>query len=135
MLNETEEKWAPADDPVFELMPPPFQDIVDRCYDDLGYSIVTVKSFWTVYCTLHDKVDAILPLTVITSFNQSILSEPGEGENPPFSLADLEAPRLNMKNVIDADEIYVDEDEEGLFSASFTVDNDQDQLYWLFCLE
>ena len=122
LLDKAEEKWAPADDPIFDLVPPPFQNIADRCYDDLGRPSVTVKSFWTIYCALHDKVDATIPLAVITSLNRSILSEPGEG--------DLEAPGLGMGNAVGAGEVYVDEeDEEDVFSVSFTIDNDQDQLY------
>ena len=124
LLAEAEEWWALADDPIFELVPPAFQAIVDQCYDDLGCPAVTFKSFCEVYCDLHDKVDATIPLNIVTSLNQSILSEPGEGEDVPFALLHFKAPGLDMRNAVDGDE-----DGEGLFSISFSVDQDQDQLY------
>lgn len=124
LLAEAEEQWAPADDPIFELVPPAFQVIVDQCYDDLGRPAVTFASFWKVYCDLRDKVDATIPLNVVTSLNQSILSEPGEGEDVPFALAHLKDPELDMRNAVDGGE-----DDEGLFSISFSVDEGEDQLY------
>jgi hypothetical protein len=36
LLDEAEKKWAPDDDPIFQLVPPDFQVIVSQCYDDLG---------------------------------------------------------------------------------------------------
>jgi hypothetical protein len=126
LLTEAEKKWAPADDPVFELVPPPFQEIVDKCYDDLGRPAVTFESFWEVYCDLRDKVDATIPLDVAASLNQSIFSEPEGGEDVQFALANLKSPELDMRNAVDADE---GEDEEGLFHVSFTTEDNQDQLY------
>ena len=101
---------------------------MDKCYDDLGWPPVTLESFWGVYCALRDEVDAVIPLDVVTSLNQSIFSEPGEGEDIPFALEDLKAPELDMRNAVDVEE--GDEgDEEGFFPVSFTVENDQEQLY------
>jgi hypothetical protein len=99
---------------------------VEKCYDDLGSPAVTFESFWGIYCGLRDKVDATIPLEVVTSLNQSIFSEPGEGEDVEFALKDLKAPELDMRNAVDVDG---SEDEDGLFLVDFTVDDDQDQLY------
>ena len=126
LLAEAEEKWAPADDPIFELVPPCFQEIVDKCYSDLGCPAVTFESFWEVYCDLRDRVDAAIPLGIVTSLNQSIFSEPGEGEDVQFTLDHLKAPELDMRNAVDVDE---GEDGRDLLEISFTVDHNQDQLY------
>jgi hypothetical protein len=99
---------------------------VEKCYDDLGSPAVTFESFWGIYCGLRDKVDATIPLEVVTSLNQSIFSEPGEGEEDEFALEDLKAPELDMRNAVDGDG---SEDEDGLFLVDFTVDDAQDQLY------
>ena len=32
LLTEAEKQWAPADDPIFKLVPPAFQEIVAQCY-------------------------------------------------------------------------------------------------------
>lgn len=101
LLAEAEEQWAPADDPIFKLVPPCFQEIMDQCYKDLGCPAVTFESFWEVYCDLRDKVDAAVPLDVVTRLNQSILNEPGEGEDVLFALEHLKAPELDMSNVVD----------------------------------
>lgn len=137
MLTEAEEIWAPANDPIFELVPPSFQEVVDRCYNDLGCPPVTFDSFWEVYCTLRDRVEATIPLNVITSLNQSIFSEPGEDEDVEFTLAHLKAPELDMRNAVEVDESEkgeqegdVDQEEnEGLFQISFSIEANQDQLY------
>lgn len=126
MLAEAEEKWAPADDPIFDLVPPPFQELVDQCYDELGRPVVTFESFWEVYRDLRDEVDTTIPLNVVTSLNQSASSDPGEDEGIEFTLAHLRAPELNMRNAVDANE---EEVEDFVSPVSFTVDNDQDQLY------
>jgi hypothetical protein len=110
-------------------VPPPFQEIVDRCYDELGQPVVTFESFWGVYCDLRDKVEAAIPPEIVTGLNESIFSEPGGDGDGSFALEGLKAPDLYTGNsiVIDVDP-DVDVDEE-LFSISFTIDNDQDQLY------
>lgn len=124
MLARAEEEWAPADDPIFQLVPPSFQEIVVECYNNLGRPTVTFKSFWEVYCDLRDVVDATIPPSTITGLSQSISSEPGE--DVEFTMADLASPELNVRNAVDIDERG---DEEEGFLVSFTVDDDQDQLY------
>ena len=104
MLTRAEEQWAPADDPIFELVPPPFQEIVDKCYEDIGCPPVTIESFWQVYCDLRDRVDVAIPLNVVTTLNQSIFSEPGDDEDIEFSLAHLKAPDLGMLKSVEVDE-------------------------------
>ena len=110
LLTEAEEQWAPADDPIFKLVPPAFQEIVAQCYNDLGCPAVTFESFWKVYCDLHNRVDTVIPLGTVTSLNQSIHSEPGEGEDVPFSFEHLKSPELDMRNAVDVEE---GEDEGG----------------------
>lgn len=112
------------DDPIFELVPHPFQEIVDRCYSDMGHPAVEFESFWEIYCDLRDRVEATIPHSIVTSLNQSIFSEPGEDEDVPFTLAHLRAPKLDMRNAVDTDG-----EDEDLPSVSFTIDDNQDQLY------
>ena len=56
MLDEAEAKWAPADDPIFQLAPPDFEPYVTQCFEDLGNPEVTFNTFWDVYCGLWDLV-------------------------------------------------------------------------------
>ena len=89
-------------------MPSPFQKIVDKCYADLECPPVTFESFSEVYCILCDRVDAAIPLNVITSLNQSIFSELEEDGDFEFSLAQLNALELDTRNVV---EVYEDEED------------------------
>ena len=75
MISEAEEEWAPSDDPIFQLVPPDFQAIVSKCYDDLGRPAVTSDQFWEVYCNLRDSVEEVITEDITTSFSQSIFTE------------------------------------------------------------
>ena len=103
---------------------------MDQCYNDLGSPVVTFDSFWEVYCALHDKVDAAIPLEVVTSLDQTNPGEPEEQEAVTFALAHLKAPELDMGgNSVDSDVGGDGDEDEELTSVSFTNENDQDQLY------
>ena len=107
-------------------MPPAFQEIVDACYQDLGCPDITYESFWQVYCDLRDKVDGVVPLSIITGLSHSILSEPAGAEDVPFALAHLKAPDLDQRNSVEVDE---EEGQEDLHSIAFTIEDEEDQLY------
>ena len=115
---------------------------MDACYQDLGRPPVTFESFWNVYIDLRDRVDATIPLDIVTSLNQSIFSEHEEDDHIEFALEHLKAPELDMRNAVEVDEeeedigegtggedVDVDENGDDLFQVSFTLDIDQDQLY------
>lgn len=52
LFDEMEQKWAPPNDPVFELTPPAFQEQADTLYEGLGRPAVTSETFWIVYTQL-----------------------------------------------------------------------------------
>ena len=99
---------------------------MDQCYDNLDCPTVTFKSFWDVFQDLCDEVNAMISPDVINSLNQSIVGESGEGEDVGFALAHLKDPELDMRNAVEVDE---EEEEEDLPLISFTIEDDQDQLY------
>ena len=47
-----EEKWAPHDLPIFDLVPPAFENQITMFYEALGCPAVSSKSFWDVYSAL-----------------------------------------------------------------------------------
>lgn len=127
ILSEAEEEWAPDNDPIFQLVPPDFQIIVSKCYDDLGKPAVTFDKFWEVYCNLRDRVEEVISEDIVVSLNQSIFSESVvEG---PFALAHLKAPEIDMRNAVDVEGEGEGGDGNDIFHWNFTVDKDQDELY------
>ena len=136
MLTEAEGLWAPADDPIFQLVPPPFQEVVNQCYKDLGCPPVTFDTFWEVYITLRDSVEAAISPSIVTSLSQSIFSE-HEGEEEEFAMGHMKAPEFDSRNVIevedeeDVDEAWesVYEDEEGVDDDEEGVDEDEEGVY------
>lgn len=52
MLDAAEEKWAPIDDPVFQLVPLSFKPYVTQCFENMGKPEVNFETFWDVYCRL-----------------------------------------------------------------------------------
>ncbi|KAK7036943.1 hypothetical protein R3P38DRAFT_3311626 [Favolaschia claudopus] len=51
-FDEMEAKWAPPDDPVFQLVPPLFKSQVERLQLQLGTPEVTGDNLWDVYSQL-----------------------------------------------------------------------------------
>ena len=101
---------------------------MDQCYSNLGCPTVTFKSFWEVFQDLCDEVNAMISPDVVSSLNQSIFGEDGEGEgvDVEFALAHLKNPELDMRN---AAEVDGEDEEEDLPMISFTIEDAQDQLY------
>jgi hypothetical protein len=58
-----EQKWAPHDLPVFQLVPPPFEKHVNLLYISFGKPAVCFRTFWDVYNQLLTAFRA-LPQTV-----------------------------------------------------------------------
>ncbi|OSC99554.1 hypothetical protein PYCCODRAFT_1372866 [Trametes coccinea BRFM310] len=50
---------APADDPLFQLVPPAFQATVDQLYEALGSPPVAFESIWTIYVELLVSIRAL----------------------------------------------------------------------------
>ncbi len=48
-MKDAEEKWAPPDHPVFELVPPAFDKFINGIYDMAGNPTVKFAQFWGIY--------------------------------------------------------------------------------------
>jgi hypothetical protein len=49
LFDEVEQEYAPADHPVFELVPPAFNERAEALYDFIGRPVVQSDTFWDVY--------------------------------------------------------------------------------------
>jgi len=54
-----EQRWAPRDLPVFQLVPQTFDEQANLLYDDLGHPAVSSSSFWDVYKQLLSAFRAL----------------------------------------------------------------------------
>jgi hypothetical protein len=52
VFDEVEQEYAPADHPIFELVPPAFNDRADILYTNIGRPTVQSDTVWDVYCQL-----------------------------------------------------------------------------------
>lgn len=122
MLDTAEEKWAPPNDPVFQLVPLDFESYVVRCFEELGELTVELESFWDVYRQLRDLVELAVPDVVAATLGESIADDDDSAPEPiEFALDDAE---------FDDDEDGEDDDDEGeMFCVDFTNEEDEDQLY------
>jgi hypothetical protein len=68
LFDEMEQKWAPPDDPVFELVPPLFNTQANAIYVLIGKPPVTSKSFWDVYSKLLQAFRTLPPDSAVTEF-------------------------------------------------------------------
>jgi len=71
VLDEAEAKWAPPDDPVFQLVPLDFEYYVTRCFEDLGKPEVNFDTFWDVYHGLRDLVEVTVPGNIAATLNEN----------------------------------------------------------------
>jgi len=125
LLEAAEAKWAPPEDPVFQLVPPDFESHVTQCFEDLEKPEVTFNNFWDVYCELRDLVGAVVPDDLTVLLSESILDD-ADGAPEPFALADLKEPDLGGVR-IDTDE-NEDIQDEALY-VDFTLEEGIDQLF------
>ncbi len=65
LLDAAEAKWAPPSHPVFQLVPPTFQELIEEQYRVLGYPAVSYETFWTVYQALRAKLSELALSLVI----------------------------------------------------------------------
>lgn len=111
MLDAAEEKWAPADDPVFQLVPLSFEPYVTQCFEDLGKPEVNTEKFWDVYHRLRDLVEIAVPDDVTATLGESIRDDGDVGKQDVG---------------VDEDE---DEDGGGVLHVDFTIEEDRDELF------
>lgn len=53
------EKFAPADDPVFELVPPLFAEYATQVYTQMGSPALNSGNIWQVYCHIVQQLQDI----------------------------------------------------------------------------
>ena len=87
--------YAPQDHPVFELVPPPFNDRIVDLYAKMGRPDIKAETFWDIYLDLLkglcDGSDAALT-DILTSHQQSS----SEQANIMALLPDMEPFRLGQ---------------------------------------
>jgi hypothetical protein len=84
-----EQKWAPCDLPVFQLVPPPFEKQVNALYTSFRKPAVCFRTFWDVYDQLLTAFRA-LPQTVSLAEALENADQGAEEEVPLISgLRDL----------------------------------------------
>ena len=49
LFDEVEQEYAPADHPIFELVPPAFGNCANILYNSIGQPVVQSNTFWDVY--------------------------------------------------------------------------------------
>jgi hypothetical protein len=69
-----EKKWAPRDLPVFQLVPPAFEEHANALYANLGKPAVSSASFWVVYKQL---LSAFRDLAASSLLDEAALSDDG----------------------------------------------------------
>jgi len=129
VLDAAEAKWAPPDDPVFQIVPSDFKSYLTQCFEDLGKPEVNFETFWDVYCGLRDLVGVAVPGNVTVTLSEST----GDGDNgmlEPFALAHLKELDLGVDG--EGSEGY-DEDgedvEEEFPHVDFTNEEGGDELF------
>ena len=58
-LDHVKQLYAPADDPVFELVPPVFAGHAHGLYEAMGHPEVTSKNVWDIYRRILQGLEAI----------------------------------------------------------------------------
>jgi hypothetical protein len=59
LLDEIEDLYAPRDHPVFQLVPPAFEQRAQDLYTIIGRPAVSSDTFWTVYLQLLGRFRAL----------------------------------------------------------------------------
>lgn len=78
-----EQRWAPRDLPIFQLVPEPFNDQANVLYNNLGCPAVSSTSFWDVYKQLLYAFRA-LPASPLLDEAVSVAAADVEEEEVPL---------------------------------------------------
>jgi hypothetical protein len=84
-LDEAETRWAPPDDPVFQLVPPAFLKHVSSAYQTLQQPDVSFETFWDIFLELRDLVEVnAMPNQVSTEVQDHASFEENEDRTRPI---------------------------------------------------
>lgn len=90
LLDAMRDQWAPAEDPVFQLTPPEFDDVARHEYAALGSPVVNLTSFWDVYLDLLQAIcrdQGPLDVANVPQSEANVDSEHARTqEDPPMAL-------------------------------------------------
>ena len=138
MLDTAEKKWAPPDDPVFQLVPPSFEPYVNQCFEELGKPEVDIESFWDVYRRLRDLVEVAIPGDVVVAISEGTVDD-GDNAPEPFALGHMKEPVLGGAAVLEDDRDEGGGDENGedegegdsgeILCVEFTNEEERDELF------
>jgi hypothetical protein len=85
-----EQLYVPPDNPVFQLVPPPFEEHIQTAYAALGTPPISHRTFWDVYIHLlnhfqnlaHNPAPILSPYQTSTNIHDPIELLPGLKELP-----------------------------------------------------
>ena len=128
-----EAKYAPPNDPVFQLVPPDFEAYVTSCFKALGEPEVNFETFWDVYCRLRDLVENSIPDDVAETLRENVVDD-DESTPEPEGFSQMKEPVVGDTGVErgrndNEDKVVEDEDSEEVLRVDFTDDEDDDELY------
>ena len=128
IIQRARTQWAPPDHPVFELVPPLFDELANQFYEQFGKPLITIHTLWNVYLQLlrafQNAVDEATLDQFRVDFERSIeLSEKDAGYGIIEGQKEWEEPqifgdfedngRIDDGDILDADEqVYVIFDED-----------------------
>jgi hypothetical protein len=131
-----ESLYAPPDHPVFTLVPTTFHERVTQLYMSIGQPVVTVKTFWDIYCNLlgmlrepaDDQMTDVLD-TFQANINNSAQDMALLPNIEPFRLGkplDLGGKSTYIGGLEDSETLPLGFNRVGAEYARFTSDEDDD---------
>ena len=125
-MAAAEDEWAPADHPVFQLVPPNIEVLFNTIYDRLGRPVVDFMSFWNIYLAMHAQaLEELDDLQDIQHVLQAIHDAPDAGENQGIPLMAYERHAQFGVDGIPAAQVVEDRFDYG-------QQNEEDGMWYLF---
>jgi hypothetical protein len=123
IFDTVEAKYAPADHPVFKLVPEHFCELACQFYEKIGSPIVNEKSAWKTYSDLLLCFHALRDDALLSAEVAKVEAMPPVGQNPDDLMELLPGVPFRMGHCVVGDGVPIDEaemsdddDEEGEFS-------------------
>ncbi|KAH7919661.1 hypothetical protein BV22DRAFT_1022606, partial [Leucogyrophana mollusca] len=108
LLDEMEDKWAPAEHPIFQLVPPEFETQAQLLYGAMGAPAVSSDSFWDIYTTLLNAFESHSSAFALDEFMKTYEREGDEETLPDVALLDgLKNLRFGEDSIGDLGYLYM----------------------------